>query len=35
MNGGRAIRRGIVSMGHDSAAPDFGRPKAQAENEAT
>ena len=22
----RAIRRGIVSMGQDSAAPDFGRP---------
>ena len=25
----RAIRRGIVSIGQDAAAPDFGRPKAQ------
>jgi len=27
----RAIRRGIVSMGQDSAAPDFGRPIAKTE----
>jgi cyclohexadieny/prephenate dehydrogenase len=25
----RAIRRGIVEIGQDSAAPDFGRPHAQ------
>jgi cyclohexadieny/prephenate dehydrogenase len=31
----RAIRRGIVSLGQDSAAPDFGRPKAKTEKEAT
>ena len=28
----RAIRRGIVEIGQDSAAPDFGRPHAQLTN---
>ena len=27
----RAIRRGIVEIGQDSAAPDFGRPHAHLE----
>jgi cyclohexadieny/prephenate dehydrogenase len=30
----RAIRRGIVEIGQDSAAPDFGRPHAQLEKKA-
>ena len=30
----RAIRRGIVEIGQDSAAPDFGRPHAQLGQEA-
>jgi len=30
----RAIRRGIVEIGQDSAAPDFGRPHAQLETKA-
>jgi cyclohexadieny/prephenate dehydrogenase len=30
----RAIRRGIVEIGQDSAAPDFGRPQAQLEKKA-
>jgi cyclohexadieny/prephenate dehydrogenase len=31
----RAIRRGIVAIGQDSADPDFGRPHAQAADTAT